>query len=404
MTTTIRAFGTVLAAAALTVLRAGDVKAQERAADAPLPPCTEGRMLGSLGITGLECTNCSFSSTRGVIVRARFDTEPVIIGVNEESALRVGDVLIAVDGDLITTRAGADRLASVGPNASVRLRVRRDGTEREVRVRAIPSCVRAAMREPPSPPRAPRALDPLPPTTPGAPISAPLPPVASGTPSVPTPPLPALAPMPPSMSDIRPDARLGFGFECGPCSYSSAGATWSFETYPTVFRLEPGGPADGLLQPGDELRAVNGADLLTEAGGRAFSAIRPGGEIRWTIARDGRVREVVTRAEPKARDLVPAAVAAPRAPEPAGARSASSSARRAEEEALAAAAAGEATAALRSARLLRYAGGIGPAQVEVRGEAVTVTREGNVLIVRTRGNEIRIVVDEGGGGVNPPAP
>jgi hypothetical protein len=331
-------------------------------------PCTEGRVLGSLGITGIRCDHCSFSSSNGILLEARFDTEPEILQVQPGSGLRAGDVLVAADGELITTRAGVRRLLALEPERELTLRVRRDGVERDVRVRALAACV---------PPEAPAT--PLPPGAPTA-AAAPLPLDPPATP------LPDVAPSPPVVSEMRPDARLGFGFECDRCSYAGSSRLWSFERHPRVRGVEPGGPADGRLRPGDELRAVNGADLTTEAGGRAFSGIRPGGDVRWTVRRDGRTLDVVTQAEHKAGDLVPAALAttvAPALPALAGS---------------AVAAASTAVAAVGSSRsVLRYAGGVGPAQVEVRGEPVTVLREGNVLVVRTRGNEIRIVVEGGGG-------
>jgi hypothetical protein len=302
------------------------------------------------------------------MLEARFDTEPEILAVRAGSPLRPGDVLVAAEGELITTRAGARRLLALDPEREITLRIRRDGAERDVRVRAQAVC---------APPEAPQA---------------PLPPAALASPEATLPPdpvLPALAPeapSPPAVSEMRPEARLGFGFECDRCSYSVSRRAWSFQLHPRVRGVEPGGPADERLRPGDELRAVNGADLTSEAGGRAFSDIRPGNEVRWTVRRDGRTVEVVTRAESKSSDLVPAAVAAPGAT-PLPARGVASVPGRAT-------LAGEVTAVARG--VLRYAGGVGPAQVEVRGEPVTVVREGNVLVVRTRDNEIRIVV--GGGG------
>lgn len=334
-------------------------------AAAQLQSC-QGRLAGGLGITGLSCRDCAFTTDEGAMVRARFGTEPEVLAVTPESALRVGDVLVAIDDRLITTRQGAARLTSLGPDETTRLRVRRDGRTETLTVRTTAIC-RSDEPAPDAP------APPVVPSPRGA-VVAPAPPSATSV----APALPPLAP-PPSLSEMRPDARLGFSFECSECHYDGSDGLWRFAEAPVVFRVEPDGPADGLLEPGDVLLAVNSQDLTEPDGSLAFSLLRPEREVVWTVRRDGRTREVTTRTEPKFRATTVQTPAAPRAP---------------------GSASGISVVSPTVSDVLRYAGTLGEARVEVRGQPITVTldEDGSVLVIRTPGNEIRIEVPRSAGG------
>ena len=54
--------------------------------------------------------------------------------------LEEGDVLVSVDGSLSTTSDAARRLARVEPGDHVRLRIRRDGVEKDVSITAAATC------------------------------------------------------------------------------------------------------------------------------------------------------------------------------------------------------------------------------------------------------------------------
>ena len=73
-------------------------------------PC---EMMPSLGIEGISCQNCSLSFAAGRR-SASFSTEPRIIRVAPDGPsaglLRAGDLLIAVNGRLITTRSGGEAI------------------------------------------------------------------------------------------------------------------------------------------------------------------------------------------------------------------------------------------------------------------------------------------------------
>ena len=103
--------------------------------------CPEGHpQTGDIGIEYLLCAggSCSVNlrTDRGYV--HDFSTEPSIREIRPGSPaagkLRNGDVLIAIDGVLITTREGGRRLANLTPGVPVTLRLRRDGREMNVTV------------------------------------------------------------------------------------------------------------------------------------------------------------------------------------------------------------------------------------------------------------------------------
>ncbi|MEX2609198.1 MAG: hypothetical protein WEA24_04570 [Gemmatimonadota bacterium] len=115
--------------------------------------CPAGRPpAGDFGIRAVRCTgpaascaiNVPIGSNDGV--RHEFAVEPVITAVAEETDLRVGDALVAVDGLLITTAAGGERLAGPRVGAAVLLLVRREGALLEIRMTAVRGCGIGSLR------------------------------------------------------------------------------------------------------------------------------------------------------------------------------------------------------------------------------------------------------------------
>jgi hypothetical protein len=92
-------------------------------------------------------------------------------------------------------------------------------------------------------------------------------------------------------------AWIGFGLNCRDC-YATTDSTgvreWRFPTAPPIAAIDPSGPAKiaGILA-GDVLRAIDGISITTAAGGRRFSAIKPGERIRLSLDRRGRTIDVV---------------------------------------------------------------------------------------------------------------
>ena len=107
---------------------------------------------GDIGIRGLRCVGPSASCAIGLTDRAdalrhEFAVEPVVVQIapggetgREREGVRVGDVLVAIDSLLITTRAGGARLANLPVGRPVRLLVRRDGRLVELTLTPVRGC------------------------------------------------------------------------------------------------------------------------------------------------------------------------------------------------------------------------------------------------------------------------
>lgn len=95
---------------------------------------------------------------------------------------------------------------------------------------------------------------------------------------------------------------LGIGLSCDNCTLRrsrSEPGRWWFSALPTVYGVDPESPAHRAgLRNGDTLIAIDGQNLTSEEGGRAFARVAPGQRIRLTYRRDGREREArMTAAE-----------------------------------------------------------------------------------------------------------
>jgi len=93
-----------------------------------------------------------------------------------------------------------------------------------------------------------------------------------------------------------PEGTLGIGLGCSYCRVETrAGrhARWRFGQAPEIMGVDPNGPAARAgLRQGDVLLAIDGESLLTIAGGDAYSALRPGQAISFTIRREGKLQTV----------------------------------------------------------------------------------------------------------------
>ncbi len=214
----------------------------------------------------------------------QFGTEPILGGIDPNGPaagrLREGDALVAVNGELITTRAGSLRYAALRPGVPVRLTVRRAGRNLDVTLEPRARCA-VALPAPPAPPAPPRS--PALPATPSADVEAPLPP------DVPLPPLPPV-PLPGKR------ATLGLSFSCH-CALQLNGEdeVWSFKEAPEVTQVTAGGPAARAgLRRGDHIESIDGFGILSTEGGRRFGAIAPGQHVRLGVRRgDSRLELVV---------------------------------------------------------------------------------------------------------------
>jgi hypothetical protein len=301
--------------------------------------CSEGwSTLGALGITEFSC-DCTFDRDGNPAWRFRGEPEIRAVSSNGPASgrLRAGDVIVSLDGMLITTRAAGARLANLRPGVPLTLTVRRG--DREVEVRIVPD-------EPCDPPVPPVA--PMPTTARG--VSTPRPPratTARGV-SIPRPPSAATAPeartptpaMPVPPAPPAPTAWFGFGISCHNCEINVSnraaieqaedelrgllyrsdsdspqvqarvrvararvmnlrreGTTWRFNDYPTLFSVDRGSPADEAgLRRGDELLKIDGESLILPEGARRFSQVEPGQTVSFTYRRGGSERMVRVRA------------------------------------------------------------------------------------------------------------
>jgi len=166
--------------------------------------------------------------------------------------VRDGDMLVAVDGALITTREGSEHLFDAQPGHPLRLTIRRSGRDREVVI--VPTGGKLAKAE--SHASKPAAAEP-PARTGGA-------------------------------SRVRTPGRLGVGLSCQCTGQSSQDGAeiWSFARAPEVFAVRPDGPAaQAGVRTGDIVERIGGVPLTTPQGGRQWSAIAPGQSVRLGIRR-----------------------------------------------------------------------------------------------------------------------
>lgn len=276
-------------------------------------PCPEGfPRTADLGLRQLD-GNISISLKRvqsdPLVIRKvyKFYEEPRVTSVDPAGPsmgrLKAGDILVAIDGALITTSEAGRKIGALDPDQPVKITIRRDGRTMDVKVRPRSRCpddqladVYRAIRDresTPRPPRAPRA-----PRAPQSPDVVVLP----RTEYTPLPegfkvPIAPMAPMPPGFAR-RSATRgwFGIGLSCGDCGWATVNDSMVYRTneYPKIYMVEEGSPADkGGLQRGDMLTHINGVSLLTDEGGHAFGAVKPGQPVRWTFEREGETRSAM---------------------------------------------------------------------------------------------------------------
>jgi hypothetical protein len=122
-------------------------------AQSPPASCPEGREpSGDLGIERLLCSGsaCAVSVRDSAGYYHDFSVEPRIgalrSGTQGNDALRVGDVIVAIDGVPITTRDGGRRLANLVVGRQVTLTIRRERELLTVVLRPAPGCNMPGLR------------------------------------------------------------------------------------------------------------------------------------------------------------------------------------------------------------------------------------------------------------------
>lgn len=219
--------------------------------------CRDGSSpTANLGITSFACSGCAYRTDELTKTRDwNFDSEPRILGIEmggpADGTLEEGDWIVSIDGNLITTVAGARRWSSLRPGERISLKVRReDGT------RMVEMVVGARCRGDETEARESTGHD--------FPRSA------------------------LRLPRLLPSGWLGIGLTCD-CSVNTGGdfPSWTFNDAPRVGGVIPGSPASRAgIRDGDLLVAVDGLSLVTREGGEAFSRIEPGQRVRLTLYRD----------------------------------------------------------------------------------------------------------------------
>jgi len=349
--------------------------------------CPDRPVTGDLGFRAISCTHCSFffDPDDPSKVRWEFRSEPVIERIERggpaDGRLQSGDIVVSIDGRLITTTEGGRRFGQVTPGETVVLRVRRGERETDVTIEAGAAC----------PPRRPVAPAPAP-DAPGVPVVVPLPPSPLPPPGEETRvPRPAVAPPPavaptqavaPPPPGIPPAGRLGFSLSCSFCSIQRRGAdrVWTFSVPPVIESVEPAGPAHAAgLRGGDRLTHLDGVSITTAEGGRLFGALSPGQQVRLRLERDGATRDVeLVVGEREDRAAAPAEVPRPDATRtPAGGLPAPGP----------------------QPSTVRFTGVVGNAFVQVTGGPVAVTENKDEVVIQSGDITVRIRKTSGGEGV-----
>ena len=388
--------------------------------------CAEGTARGDLGISGLDCQgDCTLTlDERGGERFWSFSVEPLVTGVTPGSpadgVLRAGDALVAIDGVLITTAEGGRRYADLEPGREVLIRFRRNGRVAEATLRAQAAC-------PPVPPSVPEPV-PVPPVDAPAPLPRP-PMVGRLIPAVPLPDIlaekelrrVAVAPrvvafpdsvlrravpiegrqVPPAVGmPIVPEGRLGISFSCRPpCTGTLRGDVriWEFSGPIEVIGVDPGGPADRAgIAMGDQITAVDGKRIDSPEGGEAFSRMTPRAAVELTVVqRNGQEKRfTVVPVTAETLELARRRVPSPAEPRPAPVpRGTGREVRPPRPDVAPPPPAPEPPEGLP----LRYSGGVGGVEVEVRGRPVTVSelRGERVILIQAEGLWIRIRIPPG---------
>ena len=259
--------------------------------------CPEGAPVSAtIGIGAYQCITshgCSISADQH-----EFGTEPSILKIDPSGPaaglLKDGDVLVAVDGRLITTRAGGARIAKLSAGVPITLRIRRNGQEADVRVTPVRGCDTASLTV-------------LSPKEDGRSVSGDVSEGRMGV-GIHDDVMSVAKRMARGTSAPAALARVEFGMDldCGECGWQMRDGALVFRTARpvVVLRVEPGGPAARAGLAGDDLiLEVNRLPITDDRAARLMGTLESGQSIELTVWRRGETKTM--RVAPRAADTRP---------------------------------------------------------------------------------------------------
>ncbi len=263
---------------------------------------------GWIGVYAFHCPGgaCLYEKVLrdDVVAMYEFSSEPRMRAIDSggpaAGILEEGDVLVAVNGYLITGARGGRELANLPTGQTARLTVRRGDRLEEVSIVTEGKCEPAMvivgntrLTLPTLPALAPLPLDPLP----GIPSvgyavapEASMPPSSGGY-ALSAPPAPS------AFGVSAGPGSMGMAFSCDGCAFTFGQDdyfAWNAPQFLEVEAVTEGGTAAAAgLKPGDVLTHVGGHTLESDEGGRLLFRADAGDELEIRYQRDGQERETV---------------------------------------------------------------------------------------------------------------
>jgi membrane-associated protease RseP (regulator of RpoE activity) len=280
---------------------------------APSEAGSIGDPLDMLGISGMSCS-CSQTIGEGGNYWS-FQSEPEILAVHDggpaDGKLKRGDIIVALNGMLITTRKAGVLFANLEPGEPVTLTVSRRGKTKDVTI--VPE--KPARKSSPwvkgfdstgtwSIPDLSRSIEDLSMSLEDLQL-----PDITDIPDIPD--LPVLYDLTRNLNfrfmNMQPKGWFGFGLSMSGSIKQEDDEVlvlWRFDSPPTVKTVEPNSPAEHAgLKEGDKLTHIDGVRIDTNKGGRRFSEVEPGDVVTWTYKRDGKSTDVEMKAEKRPKSL-----------------------------------------------------------------------------------------------------
>jgi S1-C subfamily serine protease len=239
-------------------------------------PCATDH--ADLGFASIVCQSCTVSGKHiAGEPDIEFATEPTIAGIRKggpaDGKLEERDVLVAIDGQLITTRAAAIRYSSLTAGTPVRLTVRRGGVVKDVEITPAPSCDPLVLRFA---------------RTQGNVLSTD----------------PLRLQFKERILTVPAKSRgwIGVGLSCPTCGASlGLQVTTPFRAYPEIAEVTPDSPAAKAgIKAGDVILAIDDVSITSAAGSTLFRDVKANQKVKILLIRNAEVITVtLTAAAPR---------------------------------------------------------------------------------------------------------